>query len=93
MRSIRKLLQDLPNTFFNIKAVRAHSASFLMYALAILLRMISLTFDSISDSDKAEKIEKSSSYVLFFILLALNFVSLLILLYIFNGLVTIEIDR
>jgi hypothetical protein len=30
---------------------------------------------------------------LFFILLALNFVSLLILLYIFNGLVTIEIDR
>jgi len=64
-----------------------------MYGLAIVLRMISLTFDSISSSDKAESIEEISSYVLFFIMLALNFVSLLILLYIFNGLVTIEINR
>ena len=64
-----------------------------MYGLAIVLRMISLTFDSISSSDKAESIEDIFTCVLFFIMLALNFVSLLILLYIFNGLVTIEINR
>jgi hypothetical protein len=93
MRSIRKSLQNHQNAFPNINAMRAHNASFCMYGSAIALKMISLTIDSMSKKHQSSKFEEVFTMVLFFVILSLNFVSLVILLYIFNGLVTIELNR
>jgi len=64
-----------------------------MYGSAIALKMISLTIDSMSKNHPSSKFEEVFTMVLFFVILSLNFVSLVILLYIFNGLVTIELNR
>ena len=92
MRSIPKSLQNHPDAFSNINAMRAHNASFCLYGSAIALKMVSVTLDSFPNEDERQ-FEKKISMVLFFVILSLNFVSLVILLFIFNGLVTIELNR